>query len=290
MGAYKPFSIDIDGLELKAQSEGMSKDGLYIDWATGITGWFESPPAKVSMTERGQGHGSFDIPDEAVLFSARTAVIGVVASAIDSDIAAALRRNLLSRTSRIVRVTVRDGEEETFAHGYITIKWTNSRLDHLQNGEITFVAANPRRYSTTVHTGYMAASGATDGGGLVYDAGQVLHWPLKWGEQAPRENLCTVQNHGTATAYPVITLSGDLEAGVAITGDGCELVYTQPVYTGSPVVLDCLSRIATINGVDVTRSLSSRTFPSVLPGGSLTLVLGASGTGSATVELRDTYI
>ena len=45
MGAYKPFSIDIDGLELKAQSEGMSQDGLYIDWATGITGWFESPPA-----------------------------------------------------------------------------------------------------------------------------------------------------------------------------------------------------------------------------------------------------
>lgn len=286
---YQPFEIDIGGVKLKDQSYGFARDGLYIDWDTGIDGWFETPSAKVSLTERGQGDGAFAISDTAVLYAARTVSIGILATGGTSDAVGALRNALLSLTSRIVRLTVRDGLEETFADGYITLKWENSRLDHMQHGTMTFVAADPRRYSTTEHKANLSA-GVLSSGGLQYDIGQRLIWPLNYGEQPKQGNIGTVSNRGTTTAYPTITLSGDLDARATITGNNCDLVYTQPVFFGSPVVFDCFNHMATCNGVDVTRSLSMRDFPSIKPGESLTCVLNAAGKGGATVSVRDTYI
>lgn len=59
---------------------------------------------------------------------------------------------------------------------------------------------------------------------------------------------------------------------------------------GAPLVLDSLTRTATVLGVDVTRALTARDFPTVPAQGSATIAANADGTGTATITIRDTYI
>ena len=55
-------------------------------------------------------------------------------------------------------------------------------------------------------------------------------------------------------------------------------------------MVDCLSGTASVNGVDVTRNLTSRDMPEVAPGGTERVALVSPGVGSVSVEVRDTYI
>jgi hypothetical protein len=103
-------------------------------------------------------------------------------------------------------------------------------------------------------------------------------------------NVATLRNDGTSTAYPIITASGDM-GGLVLTdaATGAQLAWDGHV-GAQPVVLDCLSRTASVAGVDASRLLSARGFPSVPAGGEVTLALAATGTGTVCAEWRDTYI
>ena len=63
----------------------------------------------------------------------------------------------------------------------------------------------------------------------------------------------------------------------------------QPVY-GVPLVLDCRARSATVGGLDVSRRLKSRGFPSVAPGGTLSVVLRTGGSGWVDCSVHDTFM
>ena len=194
------------------------------------------------------------------------------------------------------------GGHDTWCSGYLRAEWDDRHTqDDVLVGSITVVCPDPRRYSTSAHVGYMTP--AVHGlGGLEFGpklsglggtvATGVLGWPLTYGPAAAdASSVCTLSNLGTGVAYPTIAASGSMPGGFAVTDreTGAQVAYGAPVGS-QPVVIDCRARTAAVNGVDVTRYLTQRHFPRVAPGGSVSLVLTAEGTGGVAVELMDTYI
>ena len=287
---YRPFSVTVGGVAIDGQTHGRTPDGLYVDWDTGVKGWFETPQAKVSLSERAGGDGAFPVDPSAVLYSARTVTVGVMAAGPDSDAVAAHRRRLLALAHRIVPIVVRDGAEETQAEGYVEVEWGKVRRTRAQVSTLTIVCPDPRRYGTTPHCAYLSPGAAAGALAWHADAPHGLLWPLSFGDGGAGANVATLRNDGTSTAYPVITASGSLD-GITLTdtATGAQLAWDGHVGT-QPVTLDCLSRTASVAGVDASRLLSVRGFPSVPAGGEVTLALTATGTGTVCVEWRDTYI
>ena len=287
---YHPFSVTVGGVAIDGQTHGQVPDGLYVDWDTGVKGWFETPQAKVSLSERAGGDGAFPVDPSAVLYSARTVTVGVMAAGPDSDAVAAHRRRLLALAHRIVPIVVRDGAEETQAEGYVEVEWGKVRRTRAQVSTLTVVCPDPRRYGTTPHRAYLSPGAAA--GALAWHAvaPHGLLWPLSFGDGGAVANVATLRNDGTSAAYPVITASGSLD-GITLTDTATGAQLAWDGHVGSqPVTLDCLSRTASVAGVDASRLLSARGFPSVPAGGEVTLALTATGTGTVCVEWRDTYI
>lgn len=287
---YHPFSVTVGGVAIDGQTHGQVPDGLYVDWDTGVKGWFETPQAKVSLSERAGGDGAFPVDPSAVLYSARTVTVGVMAAGPDSDVVAAHRRRLLALAHRIVPIVVRDGAEETQAEGYVEVEWGKVRRTRAQVSTLTVVCPDPRRYGTTPHRAYLSPGASAGALGWHADAPHGLLWPLSFGDGGAVANVATLRNDGTSTAYPVITASGDM-AGLVLTdtSTGAQLAWDGHV-GAQPVTLDCLSRTASVAGVDASRLLSVRGFPSVPAGGEVTLALTATGAGTVCAEWRDTYI
>ena len=272
-----------------ARIEGIGRNPL-TGSRDGIEGWWSTPESKVESTERGQGHGAYPVEGPSVLYSARTVTVHLSALADGRDALLATMGELNSMCSQAARIRVADAGSDTYADGYVdSVEWQAERDRRTATGSLTFVCPDPRRYTTAAQVEQLVpGSGAS--GGLVFDAGGCMEWPVSFGGEASAQNVCTLENRGTATAYPVIRVQGDFPDGLRLSdGAGGELFYAEPL-SMQPLVLDCLTRTATVRGVDFTRNVASRGFPEVPPGGSVTLALLSAGTGSVEVELRDTYI
>lgn len=256
-----------------------------------IKGWWSTPDSKVSMTARESGDGSHDVEGRSVLYASRTVTIECVAHGRNRTEVEQQVESLLWMAHGLVRLRVVDEDSDTCVEGFVTVEVKDGKVTRNEEDvTVTVRCPRPERLSTNVSVGFMNPS-SQGFGGLVYDSG-VLRYPLKYGDGAEAmRSVCTVSNEGTSEAYPVIYASGDMPNGFAITNQatGEQLVYSQPV--GSSVVeIDCRSRTASVNGVDVTRSVTQRGFPTVPAGGSLTLSLSADGIGTIEVASRGTYI
>jgi len=279
-------TLRLDGLDAPEP-----RDGLMVT-SEGIEGWWDSPDLKVTQVERVTGDGAHDVPEGEILYAARTVVLH--ASAVGPSRAGTLAAmdRLRACMGRSVRLRVVDETSDTYVEGHASLAVDQSgKWDpHWQLATLTFGFPRPERLSTASRVGLMVP-GAPSTQGLVWSEAGVLLWPLSYGNAAATASVCTVANRGTYPATPVITAAGDMPDGFVLTdvATGSQLAYGQPV-RWQPVVLDCRSRVATVAGVDVTRALTSRGWPSVPAGGSLTLALTASGTGQVEVSCHDTYI
>ena len=288
MRSGRDVEITWDGGSVSLRGRDPASPGLYVS-GDGIDGWDSVPDAKVQLTERQSGDGSYPIEDEAVLYSARTVTIGFGAVGKDRDEVKGYLRELSRACSRLVRLRVLDGNEDTFAVGYVEptvdAEWSANRA----TGTVTVVCPDPRRYSQAAQTEELVP-GTSSAGGLLFDDAGCMLWPVQFGGDGSTQNTATLTNSGTSTAYPVIRAMGSFPYGLRITdGSGGELFYAQPL-SWQQLVLDCKDRTAAVNGVDLTRNLAGRDFPSIPPGGSVTLSIQSTGTGSVSVELRDTYL
>lgn len=267
--------------------------GYGMDWDTGLKGWWDSPDQKVEMTERQAGHGAHNITDDMVLYSTRTITVGIYICATDRATMQEQQNKVNKLLGKVITIVVEDDEQETYTTGFLAIEWDNVRhggVYEYQQATLTFVCADPRRYATEAHTCYLAPMAGTEGGLLFDDNGNMYVNPVQFYGTTEAGNVAMLQNNGTATAYPVLTVSGYWPYGITINlPDGGQLRYNSQIYYTN-VVIDCLTRTATINGVDVTRNLSSRKFPSVEPGESLRLSCQSIGNGSVEIEVHDTYI
>lgn len=257
--------------------------------ASGLAGWYGTPDGKWDLTERQLGDGAFAIEPSQVVYSSRTVTVDGYALGRTRAEALSSLAPLGAMAHRLVSVAVDDGVAETYATGALTAEVGKGVRGGAVTFTLTIVCPDPRRYGTDTLSATLVPGGNADGGLDLTE--ERLAWPLAWGESAASHSVATMHNAGTAVAYPTISIRGNIrDVTIAEPATGRELSISG--YIGwQPIVLDCLSRTASIDGVDVTRRLGRRDFPSIAPGGDTTLALMCSGTnGSVSIEWHDTYI
>lgn len=261
--------------------------GLHM---SSLEGWYGTPDGKWSLTERKLGDGAFGLLPEQVTYSSRTVTIGGFAlGASRAEVVAGLGA-LRALAHGVVTLSVADGGAETFARGALSLEVDKGWSATSAGFTLTVVCPDPRRYGTTPRRAWLSPGASAGALGWHADAPHGLLWPLSYGGGGAGANVATLRNDGTSPAYPVITASGDM-GGLVLTdtATGAQLAWDGHV-GAQPVVLDCLSRTASVAGVDASRLLSARGFPSVPAGGEVTLALTATGAGTVCAEWRDTYI
>ena len=258
-----------------------------------IDGWWGTPDPKWSLTERQSADGAHAVMDEMALYSARTVTFDVVAIAADRAGVKELRDGVLSMARGLVRLRVVDESEDTFCDGLLSVKADPKWLDASAKMTLALTCPDPRRLATAAETAVMLPASASLTAGLSYGEGGLgLAYPLDYGRGAlDARNVCTVTNHGTSTAWPTIRVSrgmSDVELLATCAGASSTLALAGTCTT--EVTIDCRTRTAETSRTDVTRRLTGAGALSVPPGESMRLALESAGTGSVTVELRDTYI
>lgn len=266
---------------------------------TGLSGWYQTPSPKVTITSRGQGDGGHDIAADDIMYDARVVTVGyrIIAGA---DRGEALRHlSLLDRLVHgIVTCRVIDEGQDTYCSGGYYVRSLEQKIQNplWQNlsGDITLVFERPERLSTLAHSGEARAS-VVQSGGLSYGAANAgLAYPLSYGAVSDGATVMRLPNQGTSRAYPTYTLCGDWPSGctlrLACDGRASTLAFGEAIHTGTPVLLDTRSRTATMGGVDVTAKLSQRGWMTIPAGKALTVNLATPGSGWVTCESHDTYI
>ena len=254
-----------------------------------VDGWYGTSSAKVDLTELSGGNGASAVSDKAILYSSRTVTLGVCASRDTYSELVGLIDSADALAEKLVTIEVDGGEGPTTATGYVQVEWGAGPMPTMNTGTITVVCPDPRRYGSVEHGVSLSPGGNSTGGLDLTD--ERLAFPLAWGAQAASRNVTTMHNAGTSTAYPTIRVQGGI-SDVVITNATTGEELTIPGYIGwQPIVLDSMTRTATIDGVDVTRRIGQRHFPTIAPGGDTTLALVCSGTnGAVRVTWHDTYI
>lgn len=258
-----------------------------------IDGWWSTPDPKWSLTERQSADGAHAVMDEMALYSARTVTFDVVAIAADRAGVKELRDGVLSMAHGLVRLRVVDESEDTFCDGLLSVKADPKWLDASAKMTLALTCPDPRRLATAAESAVMLPASASLTAGLSYgEGGGGLAYPLSYGEGAlDARNVCCVTNHGTSTAWPTLRVSrGMADVVVRATCAGASSTLTLAGTCTSEVSIDCRTRTAETSRTDVTRRLTGAGALSVPPGESMRLALESAGTGSVTVELRDTYI
>ncbi len=266
---------------------------------TGITGWYQTPDAKVTTSSRGQGDGGHDIAADDIMYEARVAIIGYRALA-GSDRGEALHQLvLLDRLVHgLVSCRVMDVGQDTRCSGGYYVRSLEQKTQNplWQNvtGDITLVFERPERLSSLAHSGEARAS-VVQSGGLSYGSSNAgLAYPLGYGVTSDGATVMRLPNQGTSRAYPTFVLNGDWPEGCALRlacdGRTSTLGFGEAIHAGIPVLLDTRSRTATMGGVDVTSGLSRRGWMTIPAGKALTVNLATPGSGWVTCESHDTYM
>lgn len=264
---------------------------------TGLSGWYQTPSPKVTVTSRGQGDGGHDIAADDIMYDARVVTVGyrIIAGA---DRGEALRQlSLLDRLVHgLVTCRVIDEGQDTYCSGGYYVRSLDQKIQNplWQNlsGDITIVFERPERLSSQPQKVQIWPQADSGLGGLRYGGKATgLQYPVQYGvEVSDSRNACVLHNDGTSRAYPIFQATGPFPDGVAVAfQDGSSLSYSQPVGV-TPLILDSRSHSATIGGVDVSRGLNARGFPVIEPGGSFGVTLQSSGSGWVTCVTHDAYM
>lgn len=262
--------------------------GLVASTRQALSGWYSTPDEKVESTERQSGHGAFNVTSDMVLYSSRTVTIDLLALGLTRNEIIDLIEDIQPFAGQIVKVRVKDAKRDTYATGYLTTQWASGRYDYFATCTITIVCPDPRRYANSARTAVLTPMFYTNGG-LMFDDNACLMWPVQFYGETESGNTAILYNNGTTTAYPTITVSGSWPSGVILNTSQGQLWYKAAI-SWQALKIDCKTRTASINGVDVTRNFASRDFPSIKPGGNVRFSCLSGGTGSITLSVRDTYL
>lgn len=286
--------LSASGLE-PVRFEGLGDLDCLCIGKDGIDGWHSTPTPKVSATARGQGDGGHDVNEDGIIYASRTVTLHWNANASSRQSLIELTNKVRRFVHRHVKLRVVDCIEDTYcSQGYLSMaqepKYREGKID---DSEITIVFERPERLSSKAQRFQLLPSVDSAHVGLSYGANnEGLAYPVSYGvAAADARNVGLIVNGGSSRAYPAFTCQGPWPDGVQITfpGLGLLLDYSQPVHD-VPLVLDSRSRTASIGGLDVSRNLRSRGFPTVPAGGSVSVNLQSVGSGYVTVESHDTYM
>lgn len=260
-----------------------------------LDGWYSTPDAKVTLTERASGDGAHDVAEDDINYGTRTITADYRLLADNRTQLLSRERDLLSLVRQQVRFRVTDGDSDLFASGYVDSVVKDKSQQNLakqtETGTLTIVCPRPERLAWSPLQSQLFPVSKVQGG-LLYSTiptGKGLPYPLNYGTGGVASNVELLINQGSSKAYPVLTVTGSFPNGVQIQWGGNALQYDSAI-GAVPLILDSRSQTASMGGVDVSRNLSRRDFPVVPAGGSVSLRLMSSGTGWVTAVCRDTYI
>lgn len=282
----------------------------------GIEGWYGTPDAKVSMTERGQGDGANDVAEMDVMYSARTVTLHCAAVAHDRGDQLDQLCQVLTSAHRIIRLRIRDEEQDTYVQGYATVTVSAGHQYRKIPFDLTVVCPRPERLSMTPHMIQLMCS--TLDGGLSYGSGMATWWegepnnsvsvleapslkgdyglyyPLRYqlDEGVEYTNTGYLTNNGSSRAYPIIEVTGPFTNGVSLTFPdlGLMLATDMSLQRGEQLTFDSRSRTMQIGGVDASYALTYRGFPEIPPRSSARVALTSIGDGYVNCRVRDTYM
>lgn len=277
-----PMMVWFDDLEIGGRAPASS--GIVVT-DKGIDGWYDLPGMKTAVEERVGSDGAFQLQDRDLTYSARTVTFNLAFIGDTREEAIAVFNRVNAMNHQIVRVRVLD-VDDTWVDGWIESKFPS---DYSTSGHfaVTVHANDPRRYGTDAQQ-YTLLPGA-GGGAFQY----VVTYPIDYGT-AGEQSSCIVMNPGSASGWPTITVTGYLRDGfVLVDSTGRSIAYSEQVLPGAPVVIDCKRRVATIDGVSVSRHLTARDWFEVPGQGTLGISFitpQVSGGAFATVEFTPAWI
>lgn len=164
--------------------------------------------------------------------------------------------------------------------------------------QLPLYAADPRYLDALVNPASASAGGAsTDGldwtgagaGGLDWTGGGT--GGLDWGTSASG-GVLTMTNAGSATAYPLFTITGPINAPIiSDPGNGRTLAYSGLVDVGQTLVIDTspFTRKVQLNGIDRMGLMTSAQWISIPAGGTVTVSFAGSGSGILTAQWQNAY-
>lgn len=116
----------------------------------------------------------------------------------------------------------------------------------------------------------------------------------KGASNASASNPATVTNSGDLRVFPVIRFTGGVGGATAfsVSINGRTATFTGAVGNGNEVVIDCLDRTVTNDGINSLNSMNSNFFvaPPYLDPGSNTITISVTGAGSVVIEHTDWYL
>lgn len=259
----------------------------------GIEGWDSTPAAKVTVTERGQGDGGHDIAAGDILYASRTVSLHFNAVGLDREGLVSQLDALRRMVHRPVRLRVVDTADTYCDGGYLSLNIDAKRHESwTEECTATIVFERPERLSTRAYDVQLTPREYEHGMGLSYgDKGNGLAYDLDYGALSTMPNTGILRNHGTSRAYPTYKVTGPFPHGVRLDFPalGTSIECTQPV-SDVPLILDTRTRSASIDRLDVSRTLTQRDWPTIPPGGGLDVTLATIGTGWVDCISHDTYM
>ena len=257
-----------------------------------IDGWYGTPESRTEATPRKWGDGDHDVSEADIAYGARTVPIAYRLLAGDRARLEQLRSMLGALAHRLVRLRVVDPPEDTYQVGEVLQvlpdKAPQNMAMQTDTGLITVLCRRPERLSWLAQRGQMWPDKGMSGGLSYGPGGAGLAYPVSYGSRTGGRSSLVVTNQGSADAYPVLTLCGDHHGRMVLYWAGGVLQWRGG--SGASAVFDCRTQTVSMGGVDQSRGLSSRAFPVVRPGESVTLRLVEAGDGWVTCEMRDSYL
>lgn len=260
-------------------------DGLHLST---LERWYDRPAIASEVVEHGVGDGGFKIADDMIRYPTRM-VHGEGWWQGDNRLAAVQAgEKLAALLHEHVRLQVTDDTQDSYAEGLLDLTLPTQFEEHWFEWSFDLTCEDPRRYSTVQQKEIMLPATSGDGGLSFGDSGNALTFPLDFGVTSPVQNACTLVNRGNSPAYPVLQVAGPL-SGLKITWGGNALAFANNVGSAG-LVLDSLTRTAKVGSLDQSQFLTSRDFPTIDPGGSVTLAMVSAGSGWVTATVRDTWM
>lgn len=252
MGCVLPEQITWAGRTLS----GVDRFGKWS--TTEIEGWWDSPDTKGETEDRPNADGEFDLP---VYNQAR---LVTVSGNVRTDGHGQMHEAMNFLTGPM------SGRLSVAGHG--SVQWADMKrnsgvkftpvTDTFAQWQVRLKAADPRKFGNTAS------------------------FPL------PAGATVSVFHRGNYPATPRITVSGSMSGGYTLTVNGANYIVTVPLVTGTPHVVDYNNGRLRINGAVVQNSIGNTNLATIPPGPAVAAGLFATsgGTGTATLELPDTYI
>lgn len=256
-----------------------------------LDGWYDSPSVRTNIIDAPQQDRAF-YPGKSFRSSKMMTLSGVVSAA---DTVSAITAcwdaiNAVSPTGQDVPLAYTDDSGTRYMNVRISGSALVSPFRSLSASfSIPLVAYDPRKLSAA-RTVTISLGTSVVTGGLkfpLFNASALLTYG-----SLTATPFATATNAGTAPAFPVFTLDGDMAGGFQIIrDDGNTLTYNAPLITTQELVIDSATlRVLGAGQNDLTGNLTRKDDMSIAAGTSHTYTLKALGafTGTPTLQVTTT--